>query len=197
VSTCDAWAPHVIYFTSAIRCNILVFILGGFKHDDDDDHHKIGRMAMEVTVEPWRCSPLWCKRPYYSQYNMIICVWCLFSCHTILSCLLCGQYAFNHDRIASLIKVENFDILFQKLHLLKFWSLCGRFTKVEYHQLSSWIGWVSDINLHSIGLLNKAIKMVLGFRIWSWSRGIGCHPTNKSHIEIWLATCCLPMSLTF
>jgi hypothetical protein len=113
VSTCDAWSPHVIYFTSAIRCNILVFILGGFKHDDDDDHHKIGRMAMEVTVEPWRCSPLWCKRPYYSQYNMIICVWCLFSCHTILSCLLCGQYAFNHDRIASLIKVENFDILFR------------------------------------------------------------------------------------
>jgi hypothetical protein len=47
VSTCDA------YFTSAIRYNGLVFILGGFKHDGDDNHRKIGRMAMEVTMELW------------------------------------------------------------------------------------------------------------------------------------------------
>jgi hypothetical protein len=113
VSTCDAWSPHVIYFTSAIRCISLVFILGGFKHDGDDDHHKIGMMAMKVTVESWRWSPLWCKRPYCSQYNMIICLWCLLTYCTILSCLSYGRYAFNHDRIASLIKVENFDILFQ------------------------------------------------------------------------------------
>jgi hypothetical protein len=113
VSTCDAWSPHVIYFTSAIRCNSLVFVLEGFKHDGDDDHHKTGRMAMEVTVESWWWSPLWCKRPYYSQYNMIICLWCSFTYHTILSYLSYGRYAFNHDRMASLIKVENFDILFQ------------------------------------------------------------------------------------
>jgi hypothetical protein len=113
VSTCDAWSPHIIYFTSAIRCNSLVFVLGALKHDGNHDHHKTGRMAMEVTVEPWRWSPLWCKRPYCSQYNMIICLWCLLTYCTILSCLSYGRYAFNHDRIASLIKVEKFDILFQ------------------------------------------------------------------------------------
>jgi len=59
VSTCDAWFPHVIYFTSAIRCNSLVLILGGFKHewrwrspqdrmDDNRGHH--GAMEMEPIV---------------------------------------------------------------------------------------------------------------------------------------------------
>jgi hypothetical protein len=37
--------------------------------------------------------------------NMIICLWCLFSCYTILSCFTYGG-CFGHDRIASLRKVE-------------------------------------------------------------------------------------------
>ena len=35
----------------AIRCSSLVPFHGGFNHDGDDDHHKTGRMAMEVTLE--------------------------------------------------------------------------------------------------------------------------------------------------
>ena len=102
VSTCDACSPHVIYFTSAVRCNSLVLILGGFKHEwrwrspqdrmDDNRGH----------MEPWRWSPLWCKRPFYSQYDMIIWLWCLFSCHTVLLCFFIWAIYFYHDRIVSL-----------------------------------------------------------------------------------------------
>jgi hypothetical protein len=42
------------------------------KDDGDGDHHKIGCMMMEFTVEPWRWRPLLFQRSYYSQFNMII-----------------------------------------------------------------------------------------------------------------------------
>jgi hypothetical protein len=95
--------PHVISSLASLDCNSLVFIHGGYKHDGDDDHHKTGWMAMEVTVEPLRWILLWCKRPYYSQYNMIICLWCLFSSHTILSCFYL-RWMYFHNRILPLSK---------------------------------------------------------------------------------------------
>jgi hypothetical protein len=42
----------------------------------------------------------------------------------------------------------------------------GGFVKVKYSYLSLRIVWVSDIHKHSVGLLIKAIKMILDFLAW-------------------------------
>jgi hypothetical protein len=69
VSTCDAWSPHVIYFTSAIRCNSLVFILEGFKHGGHDHNTR---------QDGWQWRSLWshgdgayCDAQGYTIHNII------------------------------------------------------------------------------------------------------------------------------
>jgi hypothetical protein len=63
------------------------------------DHHKIGGMMMEFTVEPWR----W-KTTMISKVILFI-IWCLLSCLIILF-LLYMWWMFCHDRITFLRKDE-------------------------------------------------------------------------------------------
>jgi hypothetical protein len=45
---------------------------------------------------------------------------------------------------------------------------------------------MSDISMHYVGLLNKAIKLDLGLRHEVGTQDIGCHPNKESH-KMWLA----------
>jgi hypothetical protein len=49
------------------------------KGGEDGDHHKIGGMVMEFTVESWRWRPLRFQWPYYSQFDMIIYIHVIFT----------------------------------------------------------------------------------------------------------------------
>jgi hypothetical protein len=49
------------------------------KDGKDGDHHKIGGMMVEFTMEPWWWRSLWFQKPYYSQFDMIIYVHVMFT----------------------------------------------------------------------------------------------------------------------
>jgi hypothetical protein len=74
------------------------------KDGKDGDHHKIGGMLVEFTVEPWRWRPLWLQRPYYSQFDMIIYVSMTFLSRITILFMLDMWWMFCHDRIAFLKK---------------------------------------------------------------------------------------------
>ena len=107
VSTCDACAPHVIHLL-AISCNSLVLY---HLVASSMMTKRTGSVAKDITVEPWRWWPLRFKRPYHSQYNVIICMWCLFPVILFFHAIPVED-VFFHDRIASLRKIKNlFDAL--------------------------------------------------------------------------------------
>jgi hypothetical protein len=56
---------------------------------------------------------------------------------------------------------------------------------------------MSDIRMHSIGLLIKAIKTVLGFLEWCWEPGHWMSPNKQESYRDVINNCCLPMLLIF
>jgi hypothetical protein len=50
---------------------------------------------------------------------------------------------------------------------------------IDYFNL---IEWISDICMYSVGFIKQSIESDLGLGLDVGSKGIGYHPTNKSHI---------------
>jgi hypothetical protein len=118
----------------------------------------------------------------HTIHNLIwsyICLWCLLSCLTILF-VLYMWCIFCHEKMRFWCHLPIDAII-------EFWSLWCEFAKPKYPHLLLRIVWMSVIHKHSIDLLIKSIKTVLGFMAWSWEPGHWMSSNKKkSHIGIWL-----------
>jgi hypothetical protein len=157
------------------------------KDDEDGDHRNKGGMMVEFTVETWRWDHYDSK--CHTIHNLIwsyICLWCLLSSLTILI-VFYMWWMFCHYKIAFLRKDEI---------LMPFINSCN-------YRILIIVGWVCQRKVPSSIITNSECRAItsivlayswkLSKRFWAlWhevgSWGIGCQPTNKSHIGIWLTT---------
>ena len=135
---------------------------------------RIGTVAMKITM--WR------------GHTMSQLIWLpvmfLCSCHTILSCFICGGYDF-HDRVVSLRKIKSNRCPSNSCAYKGFDHCVVGLPKQGAIIYLNQLEWMSDIHTHSIGLLDKAIKTVLGFGAWCWAPGHSMPPSKQeSHRDV-------------
>jgi hypothetical protein len=167
------------------------------------------RMAKMVTItrsKAWWWSSQWShgNGDHYDSndhtiHNLIwsyMCLWCLLFYLTILF-VLDMWWMFCHDRIVFLKKKMRLWWHLPIAVTIESWLLWGGFAKAKYPHLSLQIVWVSGIHKHSVGLLIKAIKTILGFLAWGWELRHWMPPSKQESYRDMINNCCLSMSLIF